>query len=106
MQYLKKLETFTVNKILLAIQPINLGKVVVFAYSDSSIEYRDRFTMLETYNDGDLNKIWHLSQIGFTYQEDEPCKFSHGLTPVMRLIVFRPTCCPLAKLFLGSPHTK
>jgi hypothetical protein len=71
---LKKLESFTVNKTLLAITSMNLGKVVCFAYSDSSVEYRDRTTMLETFNDGDIDKVWHLSQIGFSYTEDEPCK--------------------------------
>ena len=72
---LKKLESFTVNKTLLAITPINLGKILCFAYSDSSVEYRDRTTMAETFNDGDLDRVWHLSQIGFSYTEDESCRF-------------------------------
>lgn len=55
-------------------QTMNLGKVICLAYSDSSVEYRDRATMLETFNDGDLNRVWHLSQIGFSYTEDEPCR--------------------------------
>ena len=73
--FLKKLESFTVNKTLVAISPMNIGKVICFAYSDSSVEYRDRATMAETFNDGDLDRVWHLSQIGFAYPEDEPCKF-------------------------------
>ncbi|KAH8662907.1 mediator of RNA polymerase-like protein II transcription subunit 16 [Tricladium varicosporioides] len=71
--YLKKLECFTVNKIALAMQPINLGKVIFFAYSDSSVEYRDRASMAEIWTDPDLDRVWHLSQIGFSYTEDEPC---------------------------------
>ncbi|KAL2067489.1 hypothetical protein VTL71DRAFT_1914 [Oculimacula yallundae] len=71
--YLKKLESTTTNKVVLAIDSMNNGKVIVFAYSDSSVEYRDRMTMLETFNDGNLGRVWHLSQIGFTYPEDEPC---------------------------------
>ncbi|ESZ94032.1 hypothetical protein SBOR_5610 [Sclerotinia borealis F-4128] len=70
---LKKLESFTVNKIVVAMQTIYLGKIVCFAYSDSSVEYRDRITMNETFNDGDLGRVSHLSQIGFSYTEDEPC---------------------------------
>ena len=62
------------NKIAIAMQPMNLGKVLFFAYSDSSVEYRDRISMAETFVDGDLDKVWHLSQIGFSYAEDEPCK--------------------------------
>ncbi|RDW88854.1 hypothetical protein BP6252_00886 [Coleophoma cylindrospora] len=71
--FLKKIQSFTINKVVIGIQPINLGKVICFAYSDSSVEYRDRYTMSEVFNDGDLDKVWHLSQIGFTYAEDEPC---------------------------------
>jgi mediator of RNA polymerase II transcription subunit 16 len=73
--FLKRLESFTVNKIVIAMQPMNLGKVICFAYSDSSVDYRDRVTMAETFNDGDLDRVWHLSQIGFSYAEDEPCKY-------------------------------
>lgn len=66
---------------------MNLGKVIFFAYSDGSVEYRDRATMLETYNDNDLNRIWHLSQIGFSYGEDDPCKSSASSTVILLLIV-------------------
>jgi hypothetical protein len=62
-------------------QPMNLGKVICFAYSDSSVDYRDRATMSETFNDGDLNRVSHLSQIGFSYTEDEPCRTSHSCLP-------------------------
>jgi len=71
--FLKKLESFTVNKIIVATQTINLGKILFIAYSDGSVEYRDRVTMAETLNDNDLNRVWHLSQIGFSYPEDDPC---------------------------------
>ena len=53
-------------------EPINLGKVIFFAFSDGSVEYRDRTTMVEMFNDNDLERVWHLSQIGFSYAEDEP----------------------------------
>jgi mediator of RNA polymerase II transcription subunit 16 len=67
------LESFTVNKIAIAIESINQGKVIFFAFSDGSVEYRDRVSMTEIFNDGDLEKVWHLSQIGFSYTEDDPC---------------------------------
>ncbi|THV55740.1 hypothetical protein BGAL_0004g00630 [Botrytis galanthina] len=70
---LKKLESFTVNKIIVAVQTMYLGRVICFAYSDSSVDYRDRITMIETFNDDDLDRVVHLSQIGFSYTEDEPC---------------------------------
>jgi mediator of RNA polymerase II transcription subunit 16, fungi type len=64
-----------VNKITIAIEAINQGKVIFFAFSDGSVEYRDRVSMAEIFNDGDLEKVWHLSQIGFSYTEDDPCMF-------------------------------
>ncbi len=73
--YLKKCESFTVNKIIVALDTMNLGKVLFLAYADGSVEYRDRLTMAETFNDGDLDRVWHLSQIGFSYPEDEPCAY-------------------------------
>ncbi|KAK0128828.1 mediator complex subunit [Cadophora gregata] len=71
--YMKKLESITVNKIAVAMETMNTGRVIVVAYSDSSVEYRDRRNMLETFNDNNLDRVWHLSQIGFSYTEDEPC---------------------------------
>ncbi len=59
---------------------MHLSKVVFFAYSDGSIEYRSRSTMLETYNESDLDRAMHLAQIGFTYADEEPCMpFFHKL---------------------------
>lgn len=78
-------------KILVSIQPMNLGKVIFFAYSDGSVEYRDRTTMLETYNDNDLNRIWHLSQIGFSYGEDDPCK-SPTMSTVILFLMLSKVC--------------
>jgi len=64
------------NKVMVALDTMNIGKVLFFAYSDGSVEYRDRLTMAETFNDGDLDRVWHLSQIGFSYPDDEPCAYS------------------------------
>lgn len=75
MHYLKKLESFTVNKIIIALETMNIDKVLFLAYADGSVEYRDRLTMAETFNDGDLDRVWHLSQIGFSYPDDDPCTY-------------------------------
>ncbi|CAD6446684.1 57a8b159-a03f-41bf-85e8-e000fc477235 [Sclerotinia trifoliorum] len=85
---LKKLESFTINKVVVAMQTIYLGKIVCFAYSDSSVDYRDRISMNETFNDGDLDRVSHLSQIGFSYAEDEPCL----------QVVLSPSTCSLAQI--------
>ena len=68
------------NKITIAIEAINQGKVIFFAFSDGSVEYRDRVSMAEIFNDGDLEKVWHLSQIGFSYTEDDPCMYNASLS--------------------------
>jgi mediator of RNA polymerase II transcription subunit 16 len=69
-----------VNKITIAIEAINQGKVIFFAFSDGSVEYRDRVSMAEIFSDGDLEKVWHLSQIGFSYTEDDPCMYNAFLS--------------------------
>ncbi len=66
------MDGITINKIVVGLEAINLGKVVFFACSDGSVEYRERHGFEETFNDEDLDRVWHLSQIGFTYTEDEP----------------------------------
>jgi mediator of RNA polymerase II transcription subunit 16 len=84
-------------------ESINHGKVLFFAYSDGSVEYRDRIDMSETFNDGNLERVWHLSQIGFSYPDDEPCKIS-TLCYVTMLnlpglqIAFSPSYCSLVQL--------
>lgn len=51
---------------------------MVFAYSDGSIEYRDRKTFAETYNEINLEKFNHLTEIGFSFVEEEPRELSQA----------------------------
>lgn len=103
--FLKKLDSFTVNKIVLTMQPMNLGKVIFFAYSDSSVDYRDRTTMAETFTDQDLDRVCHLSQIGFSYTEDEPCKCS--LSPQISILTpWRPSGRIITELLLRCADSK
>jgi mediator of RNA polymerase II transcription subunit 16 len=74
---------------------MNIGKVLFLAYADGSIEYRDRLTMNETFHDGDLERVWHLSQIGFSYTEDEPC---------MCPSLIRCPCTDIVKAFKSLCH--
>jgi len=91
--FLKRLDGFTVNKVAVSMQPMNFSRVLFFAYSDGTVEYRERNTMAQTLCDGDLDKVWHLAQIGFSYPEDEPCKF-HAPLLVHTLICPRPANSP------------
>ena len=73
--YHKRLESFSSNKIAVSMETMNFGMVLVLTYSDGSVEYRDRLTMQETFLDQDtFDKVWHISQLGFSYSQDEPCK--------------------------------
>ena len=38
-------------------------------------DYKGVTIVQKSFNDGDLDRVWHLSQIGFSYAEDEPCKY-------------------------------
>lgn len=62
------------NKIVISIEVIQLGNVICFIYGDGSIGYRDRATMLQVFTDFDLNRVQHLNQIGFSYEEDGLCR--------------------------------
>ncbi len=70
------MEGFTVNKIFLAVHSVSLDRILCFLYSDGSIEYRDRISLSEIYAEGNLERFSHLAQIGFSFQDDEPCKYT------------------------------
>jgi hypothetical protein len=96
-----------VNKIIVALDTMNLGKVLFLAYADGSVEYRDRLTMAETFNDGDLDRVWHLSQIGFSYPDDEPCAYSLPINiTLIELTTRRPASRPIPKLLLSCADWK
>ncbi|KAL3428047.1 RNA polymerase II mediator complex subunit sin4-like protein [Phlyctema vagabunda] len=73
--FLKKLQSITINKIVIGVQPIQLGKYICFTYSDGSVDYRDRNTMAEVFVDDDFKRVTHLTQIGFSFSPQEPCPF-------------------------------
>lgn len=77
MNLLKKLDPIVANKIVVGIQSIQFGKVVCFLYSDGTIDYRDRFTMEEVYNELNLDRVMTLNQVGFTFANPSACTY-HG----------------------------
>ena len=70
---MKKLDGITVNKVVIFVQAVALDRILCFAYSDGSFEYRDRATLAEMFTEGGPDRFIHLSQIGFSYEDDEPC---------------------------------
>lgn len=84
---LEKIQSVLVDKIIIGLEVINLGKIIFLAYSDGSVEYRERTNFNETFNDNDINKVWHLSQIGFVYAEEEPC-LQVALSPTTASLIY------------------
>lgn len=70
---LKRLESITTSKVILSVDVTSLGRELIIAYGDGSIEYRDRETLAEI--SGSLESFTHLSQVGYTYPEGDPCKY-------------------------------
>lgn len=71
---LRKLEPIIIPKIIISIHVMQLGKVICFAFSDGTLQYRDRHTMQEIYNEPNVNKIMSPIQVGFEFTEQKPCK--------------------------------
>lgn len=76
-------------------QTIHFGRVICLAFSDGSIEYRDRFTLQETYNETNLDRVMTLHQAGFTFAEESPCSSIGPFFPVAvvgKLTLFFQAC--------------
>ncbi|KAK3694565.1 mediator complex, subunit Med16 [Podospora appendiculata] len=70
---LRKLDPIIVPKIVVSIHTMQLGRVICFAFSDGTVQYRERFTMNEVFNDRNANTISSLHQVGFQYTNPTPC---------------------------------
>lgn len=71
---LKKLDPIVVDKIVVGITQVSLGRAICFSYSDGSIEYRDRFTLQPMYNEVNLDRITSLLEVGFSQEGEPGCK--------------------------------
>jgi mediator of RNA polymerase II transcription subunit 16, fungi type len=82
---LKKLDGITVNKVVIFVQAVALDRILCFAYSDGSFEYRDRASLAESFTEGGPDRFIHLSQIGFSYEDEEPCRPRRGFEHELKL---------------------
>ncbi|KAK4195172.1 putative mediator of RNA polymerase II transcription subunit 16 [Triangularia verruculosa] len=75
MTRLRKLEPVTIPKIIISIQAttIQLGKVICVTFSDGTIQYRDRLTMAEVFNEHNTDTINSPHQVGFQFEDPTPC---------------------------------
>ncbi|KAK0656360.1 RNA polymerase II mediator complex subunit Sin4 [Cercophora newfieldiana] len=73
MTRLRKLDSIVVPKVVISIHTMQLGKVICFAFSDGTVQYRDRITMNEVYNEHNLSTIMSPHQVGFQFTNETPC---------------------------------
>ncbi|KAK3996902.1 hypothetical protein QBC44DRAFT_355200 [Cladorrhinum sp. PSN332] len=85
---LRKLDPVVVPKVILAVNQTQLGKVICFSFSDGTVQYRDRVTMSEVYNEESTDAITSPHQAGFQFANDTPCL----------QVAFSPTNCSFVQL--------
>lgn len=85
-QRLKRLDPVIVNKIIIGISSVRMGTALCFAYSDGTVEYRDRTTMNEMWTTVNLDRINSIHEAGFT-QGGEPSCTQTAVSPTTFSIV-------------------
>lgn len=78
---LRKRDSIVINKIIVSVETTLHGKIICIAFSDGTVQYRDRITMAEIYHEGHQNLIVLLPQAGFHFPPEKPClqmSFSHN----------------------------
>ncbi|CCC10210.1 unnamed protein product [Sordaria macrospora k-hell] len=88
MTRLRKLDSVVIPKIVVSVQVMYLGKVVCFAFSDGTIQYRDRVTMMEMFNEHIVHRVLSPHDVGFQYTNDTPCL----------QVAFSPTNCSYVQI--------
>ncbi|KAK4044534.1 hypothetical protein C8A01DRAFT_31320 [Parachaetomium inaequale] len=88
MTRLRKLDPIILPKVVVTVTTAQFGRVLCFAFSDGTVQYRDRFTMNEMYSEPDTDSIMHPLQVGFHYVNNTPCL----------QVAFSPTNCSFAQI--------
>ena len=77
---LARLQDVRVEHVAIDLQQIILSTTIAVAYSDGSIEFRDRFTMQLMATDEEPDRITSLIQVGFGFQAADSCTLVfHGI---------------------------
>lgn len=88
---LKRLDDVHSERVLIHIQQLSLGSILAMAYSDGSVEFRDRVT-LECLPDDESEAISSLGQSRFAFSNTQPCLH----------VALSPNYC--AKVSLAAEH--
>ncbi|AEO65863.1 uncharacterized protein THITE_2143523 [Thermothielavioides terrestris NRRL 8126] len=85
---LRKLDPIILPKIVVTVHTAQFGRILCFAFSDGTVQFRDRFTMEELYREQNTDTISSPLQVGFQFINDTPCL----------QVAFSPTNCSFAQL--------
>jgi len=83
---LRKLDSIVVDKVIIGITQVPLGKSLCFAYNDGTVEYRDRFTLQPMYNEVNLDRITSLLEVGFDQDGGSGC-LQNALSPTTLSVI-------------------
>ena len=104
---LKRLDPIVINKVVIGLQSIYFGKVLMLAFSDGTVEYRDRFTFEELYTAEDTSKVMNLRQVGWSFTDNGACgssssrdseSFRTKLPYLGHQTAFSPTFCSMIQM--------
>ena len=62
-----------IDKIILGVQSLNVHTVISFAYSDGTIDFRDRASWTTMKRSDETDKVGGLTQVGFAFNKHVPC---------------------------------
>ncbi|RSL56616.1 hypothetical protein CEP53_006736 [Fusarium sp. AF-6] len=85
---LRKIAPVVINKVAIAFHTLHFSKVLVLAFADGTVEFRDRLTFEELYTNQDTTKVINLRQLGWTFADEGPCQ----------QVAFSPTYCSMIQM--------
>ncbi|MCJ1284725.1 mediator complex subunit [Xylographa opegraphella] len=89
---LVRLQDVRIDHVAIDIQQVLLSNAIAVAYSDGSVDLRDRFIMQSMATDEGMDKVTSLIQVGFGFQATDPCLH----------VALSPNTC--VKAFFGHEH--
>ncbi|KAF3764967.1 hypothetical protein M406DRAFT_258748 [Cryphonectria parasitica EP155] len=69
---LNKGESIVINKIIVSIETSLYGRVICIGFSDGTVQYRDRITMAEIYQEENDRQITIMQQAGLHFTDEKP----------------------------------
>ncbi|KLU84072.1 hypothetical protein MAPG_03117 [Magnaporthiopsis poae ATCC 64411] len=85
---LRRWDPIWLDKVVVSIQLLHQGRVVCLAFSDGTVQHRDRYTLEVMYASPDLERISALDGLGFRFADETPCL----------QVAFSPTSCSFVQI--------